>query len=258
MKFRVLGAHNCETKSTRLVTLLIDDVLALDAGGLTSTLTIRAQKKLKAILLTHPHYDHIRDIPAIGMNALLHEFNINVFSTQAVRDVLAEHFLNGKVYADFFNKPEGNPAIKFTLLEPLRNVRIAGYDVLPVPVAHSVPAVGYQITSSDGRKVFYAGDTGTGLSASWKHISPDLLFVETTAPDYYADFARKALHLTPSLLREELLTFRKLKAYLPRIILVHMNPNPDQKNPLADQVAALAKELNASITLAHEGMRLQL
>ena len=66
MRIRVLGAHNCETRSTRLVTLLIDDILALDAGGLTSTLTVKAQKKLKGILLTHPHYDHIRDIPALG------------------------------------------------------------------------------------------------------------------------------------------------------------------------------------------------
>lgn len=258
MKIRVLGAHNCETRNTRLVTLLIDDVLALDAGALTSTLTAKAQKRLKAILLTHPHYDHIRDIPTIGMNALLHEFTIKVYSTLAVYDVLSTHILNGTVYAEFLRKPEGNPVIKFTPLEPLKKVAIAGFDVLPVPVVHSVPAVGYEITAPDGKKIFYAGDTGPGLSECWQYVSPHLIFIETTAPDYYADFARKALHLTPALLKEELIAFKKTKGYLPQVILVHMNPNPDQKNPMAAQVAALAQELRASISLAYEGMRILL
>jgi len=256
MKIRVLGAHNCETRSTRLVTLLIDDVLALDAGGLTSTLTIRAQKKLKGVLLTHHHYDHIRDIPALGMNALLHEFTVNVCATPVVRDVLATHLLNGQVYAEFLKKPEDNPVIKLNIIRPLQKLAIDGYDILPVPVAHSVPAVGYQVTSPDGKTVFYAGDTGPGLSECWQYISPQVLFIETTAPDYYTDFARQAQHLTPSLLKQELVSFRDLKGYLPRVILVHMNPNPDQQNLLAAQVATLAAELNASITLAHEGMRL--
>ncbi|MEE8420857.1 MAG: MBL fold metallo-hydrolase, partial [Dehalococcoidales bacterium] len=80
MKIKVLGAHNCESSATRLVSLLIDDVLALDAGSLTSSLTFAAQQKLKAILLTHQHYDHIRDVPAIAMNALFYETNISVYA----------------------------------------------------------------------------------------------------------------------------------------------------------------------------------
>lgn len=258
MKIRVLGAHNCETRSTRLVTLLIDNVLALDAGGLTSTLTIKAQKKLKGVFLTHPHYDHIRDIPTLGMNALLHEFRVSVYSTAAVYEVLANHLLNGNVYAEFLKKPEGNPVIKFNVVEALREVMIDGYKVLPVPVVHSVPAVGYQVTSPQGKKIFYAGDTGPGLSQCWQHIAPQVIFIETTAPDYYTDFARKAMHLTPNLLRQELIAFRDMKGYLPRVVLVHMNPNPDQKNPLTEQVAVLAAELKAAISLAFEGMRITL
>jgi len=256
MKIKVLGAHNCESKNTRLVTLLIDDILALDAGGLTSTLTVKAQQKLKAILLTHPHYDHIRDIPAIGMNALLHEFTINVYSTQAVYDVLATHFLNGRVYAEFLTKPAENPVLKFTVIEPLSKINIAGYEILPVPVAHSVPAIGYEVTSGDGKKIFYAGDTGPGLSDCWQYVSPQIIFIETTAPNRYEEFAKKALHLTPSLLKRELLSFKNLKGYFPRAVLVHMNPNPGQENELAEEVAELAKELDTPITLAYEGMRI--
>ncbi len=68
MRIKLLGAHNTESLETRMSGLVIDDVLALDAGGLTSSLTLAAQQELKAVLVTHQHYDHIRDIPALAIN----------------------------------------------------------------------------------------------------------------------------------------------------------------------------------------------
>jgi ribonuclease BN (tRNA processing enzyme) len=38
----------------------VDDVLALDAGGLTSSLALSEQLGLKAVLITHRHYDHVK------------------------------------------------------------------------------------------------------------------------------------------------------------------------------------------------------
>ena len=49
MMIRFLGTHNAESRSTGLVSLLIDDVLAVDAGSLVSELTFPEQKKIKAI-----------------------------------------------------------------------------------------------------------------------------------------------------------------------------------------------------------------
>ena len=252
MKIQILGAHNCESQKTKLVTLLIDDVLAIDAGALTSSLSFKAQQKIKAILLTHQHYDHIRDIPTLGMNALLQETTISVYSTQAVRDALATYLLNGEIYSKFLEKPEGNPIIKFTVVEPNKVTQVEGYSVLTVPVNHSVPTVGYQITSPDGKSLFYTGDTGPGLSEAWPDVSPQLLITEVTAPNRYEEFGRRMLHLTPNLLKEELLAFQKLKGYLPQVYLVHMNPR--QEKDIAAEVEQISNELCASITLAHEGM----
>lgn len=256
MKIQVLGAHNCESKNTKLVSLLIDDVLMIDAGALTSSLSFEAQLKIKAILLTHQHYDHTRDIPAIGMNALFHETNVNVYSTQAVYDALAAHLLNGIIYSPFLEKPPGNQTIKFTVIEPNKVMQIAGYSILTVPVNHTVPTVGYQITSPDGKIVFYTGDTGPGLADRWQHVSPQLLITELTAPNKYEENARKLLHLTPNLLKQELIHFQKLKGYLPQVVLVHMNPV--QEKEIKAEIAVLAKELDISITLAYEGMLLHL
>jgi ribonuclease BN (tRNA processing enzyme) len=256
VKIRFLGAHNCESAATRLVSILVDDVLALDAGGLTSSLSLENQLSLKGVLLTHHHYDHMRDVPALGMNALFYETSVSIYGTQAVRDALASHWLNGTIYASFLEKPPENPRIKFTVVEPDKAFMIDGYEILPVPVTHSVPTTGYQVTSPEGKRLFYTGDTGPGLAGAWPQVSPHLLITEVTAPDRYTEFGRRMLHLTPGLLKEELLVFQKEKSYLPQVLLVHMNPR--QEKEIEAEVEQLSGELDISITLAYEGLEVQL
>jgi ribonuclease BN (tRNA processing enzyme) len=256
MNIRVLGAHNCERQNQKLVCLLIDGVLAIDAGGLTSSLSLEEQKKIRAVLLTHQHYDHVRDIPALGMNLFLGGAATRIYSIPAALDALARHFLNSEVYTDFRQKPESNPTLKFTVLEPNKAETVEGYTVTAVPVHHGVPAVGYQVTSGDGRSVFYTGDTGPGLDECWRRVSPQLLIIEVTASDKYAEWAGGAGHLTPFLLKQELASFKKVSGYLPPVMAVHMNP--DLEEEISVELAAVAKELDCSITLAYEGMEISL
>ncbi|TET18171.1 MAG: MBL fold metallo-hydrolase [Dehalococcoidia bacterium] len=256
MDIQILGAHNCESQSSKFTSLLIDNVLAIDAGGLTSSLSLKAQQKLKAILLTHQHYDHVRDIPALGMNFYLHHATINIYSTQSVYDALTTRLLDGKLYPNFLEQPQQNPAIKFTIIEPYRIEQIEGYSILATEVNHSVPTIGYQVTSSEGKIVFYTGDTGPSLADCWKYVSPQLLITDVTAPNRYDEFAKESGHLTPSLLKQELVTFQELKGYLPQVVVVHMNPNLEKE--IEAEIAAVAKTLNNSISLAYEGMQLHL
>jgi len=67
MRIRFLGTHNSESKNTRLVSFIINDVLTVDAGSLVSELTFTEQKQIKTILLSHGHYDHIRAVPAFAV-----------------------------------------------------------------------------------------------------------------------------------------------------------------------------------------------
>jgi len=256
MKISFLGAHNTESQDTRLVSLLVDDVLALDAGGLTSSLSFKKQLRLKAILLTHQHYDHIRDIPLIAMNLFLRKAAIDAYSISAVGDALASYLLNGELYNRFLESSEGKETIRFHIVEPYQIIQIEGYSVLPLPVVHSVPAVGYQVTSPDGEAVLYTGDTGPGLSHLWQYVEPQLMIIEVTAPDRYRQFAEEKGHLTPGLLKEELLSFQKAKGYLPEVVTVHMNPELEAE--IAAELASVAKGLGNSITLAYEGRQISL
>jgi len=61
---------------------------------------------------------------------------------------------------------EEKPTVILAAVEPYSRKTIAGYDVLAVPVKHCVPTVGYQITSPDGKNLFYIGDTTVGVSDS--------------------------------------------------------------------------------------------
>ena len=102
-----------------------------------------------AILLTHQHYDHTKDILTLAMNMYLSGATLRIYSTLPVYNALASRLFDGELYPTFLQYPEGNPTLKYHFIEPLRVARIEGYDVLAAPVKHSVPAVSYKITSPD-------------------------------------------------------------------------------------------------------------
>ncbi|MBI2907877.1 MAG: MBL fold metallo-hydrolase [Chloroflexi bacterium] len=254
MNIRFLGAHNLDSCDSKFTCLLIDDALALDAGALTSSLSLEAQQRLKAILLTHQHYDHVADLPALALNLFFQGAGVSVYSSQRVYDALATHLLNGELYPKFLDIPEGNPTVKFSVIEPNASVEFDGYRFLALPLNHTVPAYGYQITSPRGKTLFYTGDTGGGLAACWEHISPQLIVIEVTAPNRYKEFAQRTGHLTPDMLKQELTAFRQLKGYIPTVVVVHVNPS--QESEIGAETALVAEALDASITVASEGMDL--
>ena len=256
MNIKILGAHSRESPNTKCISLLIDDTLAIDAGGLTSSLPFSAQQKLKAILLTHQHYDYIKDVPGIAQNFEFWDSTINIYSTQAVYNALTTHLLNGEITTKYLEQPQGNPTIKFTTIKPYQIERIEGYSVLAVPVNHQVPTVGYQVTSPDGKVVFYTGDTGPGLADCWEHVDPQLLIIDTSRPAKFEAYLKRFKHLTPTLLKQELTSFQKLKGYLPQVVVVHLNPIFEEE--IKAEIAAVAEDLNHPISVGYEGMELRL
>ena len=200
MKIRFLGAHNAESKNTKLVSILIDDIIALDAGSLSSELTFDEQRKIKAILLTHGHYDHIRGVPAFAFNNPDH--TTKVYATSPTLKILSSHLVDGLIYPKFTKKITfflEKPALEYIKIEAFNTINVEGYQVFTLPVNHTIYTVGFEITSKDGKKIFFTGDTGPGLSALWEHISPDLIIVDTTFPNKLENRAINAAHLCPKL-----------------------------------------------------------
>ena len=254
MNIRILGAHNGESTSSSCVSFIIDGTLAVEAGALTSRLSIQEQRKIDAVILTHHHMDHIRDIPSIALNFFRLGACIDVYSTAEVCDAIKDHLLNKTMYPEFQNIPEKNPTVCFLEIEPYGLEWIDGHSILPVPMNHSGAAVGYQISDKQGKTVFYTGDTGPDLAECWRYISPQLLIIEVTLSNAFEDFARKTGHLTARLLEQELISFREQKGYLPEVLAIHMDAALEPE--IREELAAVAENRRASIAVAYEDMRL--
>lgn len=251
MNIRFLGAHNTVSKNTKLVSFMIDDVIAVDAGSLTSELDFSEQKKIKAIFLSHGHYDHIRGVPSFAFS------NPNqttlVYSTSHTLEILTTHLFDGVIYPKLNEKTPflEKPPLKLVPVKTNNSVELNGYHVKAFLVNHTIETVGYEITSKDGKKIFYTGDTGPNLSEIWHQISPDLIIIDATFPNRLEKTAVDSKHLCPKMIKKELLEFKKIKKYLPKIVLIHLSPKYEDE--IKKEAKEIAKELKISIDFASEG-----
>ena len=224
MDLRVLGAHNLESKHTRMESHLIDGQLALDAGGLTRSLSFGEQEGIRAVLLSHRHFDHVRDLLPLGMALREVEEAVEVHAIPDTIDFVGRKLLDGSLYPDFVNPdPPREPSFTLVPVEFYKEFSVLDYTVKAVPVPHAVPAAGYLISSGDV-SLFYTGDAGEGVEAAWEHVCPDVLLTECTYGNDGASSATRAGHLTPQRLENALVAFRDRWSRLPRVIVSHMSP----------------------------------
>ena len=253
MRVRVLGAHQLETRDTRLTSFLIDGVLAVDAGSLTSGLTLEEQESVEAVLVTHHHFDHCRDLLTFGLNT--HGSTTDVYACPEVLESLSTSLVNGAIYPDHTRSPAECPSLRLNPLDPGKENPVGDYSLLPMRVPHGPPTYGFQVTGPKGSRFFYSGDTGPGFSEGWISVSPDLAFIETSYPDRMEADARSRGHLTPSLLAADLDTIRREYGGLPAVWAVHLNPRHEEE--IKEDLAAASRELGIEIKAACEGLELE-
>ena len=83
-----------------------------------------------------------------------------------------------------------------------------------------------------------------------------MLVTEVADPDKCEHCLKKAEHLCARLPKEELIQFRRLKGYLPRVIVIHI-ANPYEQET-REEVAQVAQDLEADISLGYEDMKIDL
>jgi ribonuclease BN (tRNA processing enzyme) len=245
-----------ESRDTRFEAHLVDGILALDAGGLTRSLSFEEQHKIRAIVLTHRHFDHIRDLMPFGLTMRDSGVTVDVYGIEDTLDFVTDKLMDGSLYPPFLEFPSREkPIYALHEVEPLEEFQVLDYKVKAVPVPHAVPAVGYMVSTNDV-SVFYTGDAGKGVSEAWQHAEPDILLTEVTFGNDGEQTAIESGHLTPAYLEEALFEFKRQKGYLPRVIAGHMNPPYEQE--VRAEVKHIAKKLGIEIMMAEADMRLSL
>ena len=259
MQVRLVGAHQAESRDTGFSSLLIDGVLALDAGSLASRLTLDEQRAIRWIVLSHYHYDHIKDLPVVCFNSVPFGGNFhhgkNVYAAPITIDRVRTYLMNGDSWPNFAERPVDRPAAVFHPIAAGHDYPIGDYTVRCVPSVHAVPTLAIQV-SHHGRSVLYSGDAGPGSGLHWADLSPDHLITEVTMANVQTDMARRVHHFTPALLAEDLRIFRERRGYLPPVTVIHVNPI--HEDDIRAEIAAVAADLGATIALGREDQILEI
>ncbi len=239
MKVRVLGAYGGSSPWHRQTSFLLDGTVALDAGALTQSLTLDEQSRVRSILVTHSHLDHVASLPFLVENVFGRtEGPIEIVGPRDVTTLLQGHLFNDAIWPDFTRIPTHFlPAVTFRTVEEGTPFRVNGLHGLAVAVSHVVPTFGYLLWD-DRACVVFSGDTGP-TEALWaaarRRDDLKAIFVECSFPDSMAEIAEVSRHLTPATLALEM---RKFPASVP-VNLYHMKP-PTLPQLRAD-VAALSE-----------------
>jgi ribonuclease BN (tRNA processing enzyme) len=225
MKVRVLGCSGAIAKDCRTTSFLIDGEVLVDAGTGAGDLTLEEMKGVRHVLLTHSHLDHVAALPLM-IDAIASTLTspIRVHALAGTIAALKAHIFNDVIWPDFSRIPTAeSPFISFHEIHVGETLQILGKSVEVLPAVHTVPAVGYAITSGKGHWIF-TGDTERN-PAFWRRINQlnvAALVIETAFSDREQDLARRSLHLSPSALAAELDCIDKSKRY--PIFITHTKP----------------------------------
>jgi ribonuclease BN (tRNA processing enzyme) len=225
MHVRVLGCSGAIAKGCRTTSFLIDHDVLVDAGTGVGDLTLEEMAQIDRVLITHSHLDHVASLPLmIDSVASLRTVPLVVHALQETIVALKAHIFNNTIWPDFSRIPSPeNPFLRFSEIQVGQTLILGGKTIEVLPAVHTVPAVGYAVTSGESCWVF-TGDTERN-PAFWKRVNQlnvSMLVIETAFSNRESDLARRSLHLAPNALAQELDCIDKDKKY--PIYITHTKP----------------------------------
>jgi len=226
MKIRVLGCYGSQLPHHNTTSFLLEKSILVDAGTVTTVLSLEEQLRIDYVFVTHAHLDHVRDIMFLVDNLYYAKRKrpLTICSSRGIIESLHRHLFNNVIWPDFSKIPSTKaPLIKFEILAPGRKKILGDWQVRAIGVHHTVETIGFMMETK-GKAVLFLGDTGP-TEGVWKVVRGmkqlEALFVETSLPSGMQGIADQTGHLTPITLMGEL---KKMKDVKLKIYLYHMKP----------------------------------
>ncbi len=231
-----------------LTSFLLGDALAIDAGCIGLYRTPTEQARIKHVLLSHTHMDHIASLPTFLENVYdLQQECVTIHGSEAVLDSLRHDLFNDRVWPDFIAmSARGRPFLKLATLHSGQPLELEGMRITPVSVNHAVPTLGFLVEDKNAGIVI-PSDTGP-TEEIWQRANqmPNLkaVFLETCFPNAMSEIADKSQHLIPATFALEVAKIKRPVA----IIAIHIKP------PFYTKVAQELQALGlANLTMARFG-----
>jgi ribonuclease BN (tRNA processing enzyme) len=241
MKFHVLGCAGGQLPGHNLSCYLVDNSLLIDAGCVTTALSLRAQQRITDILITHIHLDHVMALGMLADNLYgKRPTGVNLWSVRKVAEGLKKFLFNNQIWPDFTRikgATQRRPVFKLQCLTEGRPQRIGSHLVTAVRVNHLVPSVAFFIENNK-KALLHVGDTGP-TSKVWSLARRNdrlaAVVIETSFPNRLQAIANASRHLTPQTLARE--TEKLGEAPVP-ILVTHLKPEYRR------EISAELKKLN--------------
>ncbi len=260
VRIRILGCHGSDHlikdekrgHECRACAFLINETVLVDAGTVGSVLSLGEQRRLRHVLVSHLHFDHIQGLPTLADSWFDHDARpVTIVSLADVLKGLQSHIFNGEVYPDFMQLPSpDHPVFRLQAVEPGATVSCGDLRVTGIPVNHQVPTLGFII--DDGQSAMVCSGDTYSTDELWKAAGRvrtlKAAFIEASFPNAMADVARVSKHLTPALLHRE---FEKIGRPEVRAYAYHLKPR--YRDTLTRELATLPIP---ALTVLEEGQEI--
>jgi ribonuclease BN (tRNA processing enzyme) len=245
---RILGCHGSELITTdsqgnrhhcHACGFLVDETCMVDGGSISGGLLEVEQDKIRHVLLSHAHFDHIKGVPLLADNMVGRTGTapINVWGLPEVLLAFRQNILNDEIYPDFTRLPtiETAPLLCQPFSEE-KPIPLDGLEAMAVRVHHTVPAVGFVVRDS-ASAFLYSGDTAE-TRRIWEVARDErrlkAAFIEASFPNELRELAQVSGHLTPELLKAEI-----IKLGRPDIPLYIYHLKPSYRDQIKAELRAL-------------------
>jgi cAMP phosphodiesterase len=202
------------TAHQHLCCLVVDDCVAIDAGSLAMSTSQVQKERIRDVVLTHAHLDHIAGLP-IFIDDLFATLKtpIRIHALPEVIQALEDFVFNWTIYPRFAElNNENGEVIRYQPFSPEQLVKISHLNFKAIQVNHKVPTVGF-VFSDNKCKIAISGDTAQ-MDRFWEVINEekklDALLIECAFPNDLNDLAHSSHHLTPNELKNEITKFKHL------------------------------------------------
>lgn len=227
MRVEILGCSGGMSVGHNSTCLRLSDTVLLDAGTGSAKLSAEEMLKIKDILVSHSHLDHIAGVCFITDQDIENRKEATRLHALAETNNSFRRFVINEVLWPEIQKVviNGVHMVEFHDLKPFETVKVQDVTVTPLPVLHAVPTLGFCIHGDSGDMVFIS-DMINAEQEVWDWIAArenlKYFITEAAFPNRLEEIARISKHLTPQMLEEICTT--KIKQKDVEFYATHIKP----------------------------------